>query len=44
MAEFVRDGVDGLQFKVGDPDDMAAKMKRFVDEPELIESLSKDFM
>jgi len=44
MAEFVRDGVDGLHFKVGDPDDMAAKMKRFVDEPDLVGSLSKDFM
>jgi len=44
MAEFVRDGVDGLHFKVGDPDDLAAKMRRFVDEPELVENLSKDFM
>jgi hypothetical protein len=44
MAEFVRDGVDGLQFRVGDPLDMAAKMQRFVDEPELVERLSQDFM
>ena len=44
MAEFVKDGVDGLHFGVGDPDDLAAKMKRFVDEPELVKELSKDFM
>ena len=44
MAEFVRDGVDGLHFAVGDPDDMAAKMRRFLDEPGLIEALSRDFM
>jgi len=44
MKEFVRDGVDGLLFRVGDSDDLAAKIKRFVDEPDLIPRLSKDFM
>lgn len=44
MAEFVRDGVDGLQFRVGDAEDMAAKMQRLVDEPGLVGELSQDFM
>ena len=44
MAEFVKDGVDGLHFKVGDPEDLALKMRRFVDEPDLKERLSQDFM
>ena len=44
MAEYVRDGVDGLHFKVGDVDDLARILKRFVDEPNLIPALSKDWM
>ncbi|MFT7667533.1 MAG: glycosyltransferase involved in cell wall biosynthesis/GT2 family glycosyltransferase [Planctomycetota bacterium] len=44
MAEFVKDGVDGLHFRVGDADDLAAKMQRFVDEPNLVEDLSQNFM
>jgi len=44
MAEFVEEGVDGLQFTTGDPEDLARKMQRFVDEPELVAALSKDFM
>lgn len=44
MAEFVRDGVDGLHFEVGDAQDLAAKMRRFVDEPGLLEELSQDWM
>lgn len=43
MAEYVRDGVDGLHFRVGDAQDLAAKMRRFVDEPGLLEELSQDF-
>ncbi len=43
MAEFVRDGVDGLHFGAGDDADLAAKLRRFVDEPELAERLSRDF-
>ena len=43
MAEFVRDGVDGLHFAVGDDADLASKMARFLDEPDLLERLSKDF-
>jgi hypothetical protein len=44
MQEFVRDGVDGLTFEVGDDADLAAKMRRFVDEPDLLERLSRDWM
>ncbi|MFT6714340.1 MAG: glycosyltransferase involved in cell wall biosynthesis [Planctomycetota bacterium] len=44
MAEYVRDGVDGLHFQVGDPKDLARVLKRFVDEPGLVEELSKDWM
>ncbi len=43
MAEYVRDGVDGLHFKVGDAADLARTLKRFLEEPQLIEQLSKDF-
>jgi glycosyltransferase involved in cell wall biosynthesis len=40
MAELVRDGVDGLHFKVGDAADLAAKLARLVDEPGLLGKLS----
>ena len=43
MAEYVRDGVDGLHFRVGDAADLAAKMRRFVEEPELLARLAHDF-
>lgn len=39
MAEFVRDGVDGLHFAVGDPHDLAAKMERLISEDGLLETL-----
>jgi len=42
MAEFVRDGVEGLQFRVGDAGDLAAKMRRLVEEPGLLEELGRD--
>jgi len=35
MAEKVRDGVDGLHFRVGDPDSLAATIRRAVTEPGL---------
>jgi len=44
MAEFVRDGVDGLHFQVGDADDLARTLTRFLDEPTLISQLSRDFL
>jgi hypothetical protein len=43
MAEFVRDGADGLHFKAGDAQDLARVLRRFVDEPGLIERLSQSF-
>jgi glycosyltransferase involved in cell wall biosynthesis len=43
MAELVRDGIDGLHFRAGDADDLAAKLARFVDEPALAARLSRDF-
>ncbi|MBL4770445.1 MAG: glycosyltransferase, partial [Planctomycetes bacterium] len=43
MAEFVRDGIDGLHFEVGDDKDLAKQMKRFIDGPGLLDELSKDF-
>jgi glycosyltransferase involved in cell wall biosynthesis len=42
MAEYVRDGVDGLHFAVGDDADLAAKMSRFLDEPDLAGRLGKN--
>ena len=43
MAEYVRDGIDGLHFQVGDAKDLARTLRRFLDEPRLIEQLSQDF-
>jgi hypothetical protein len=43
MREFVRDGVDGLWFKTGDAQDLARVLRRFVDEPDLVERLSREF-
>ncbi len=43
MAEYVRDGIDGLHFQVGDAKDLARTLRRFIDEPRLLESLSQDF-
>jgi len=42
MAEFVRDGVDGLHFRAGDASDLAAKLRRFVAEPGLAAELVRD--
>ncbi|MDZ4774894.1 MAG: glycosyltransferase [Planctomycetota bacterium] len=44
MAEFVRDGVDGLHFEVGDEDDLAEKLSRFVEDRDLVRRLSQDWM
>ncbi|MFN0006304.1 MAG: glycosyltransferase [Planctomycetota bacterium] len=40
MAEYVRDGIDGLHFAVGDDADLAAKMRRFLEEPGLAAKLA----
>ncbi|MCZ6596283.1 MAG: glycosyltransferase [Planctomycetota bacterium] len=42
MAEYVRDGVDGLHFEAGDEAGLAAAMARVLDEPGLLEELSRD--
>jgi len=44
MAEYVRDGVDGLCFEPGDDEDLARVLRRFVDEPGLVDELSRDWM
>jgi glycosyltransferase involved in cell wall biosynthesis len=41
MAEYVRDGIDGLHFAVGDDLDLAARMRRFLDEPYLAAELAR---
>jgi glycosyltransferase involved in cell wall biosynthesis len=43
MAEYVRDGIDGLLFPAGDDEALAACLRRFVDEPGLADELSRDF-
>lgn len=40
MAEHVRDGVDGLHFRAGDPAALAAVMRRAIDEPGLWDRLA----
>jgi glycosyltransferase involved in cell wall biosynthesis len=35
LAEEIEDGVNGLLFRPGDAADLAAKLRRLVDEPEL---------
>jgi glycosyltransferase involved in cell wall biosynthesis len=39
MAELVRDGVDGLLFKLGDSGDLRAKLGFLVDRPDVLEQL-----
>ena len=43
MAELVDDGVDGLHFAAGDAADLASKLARFLDEPDLVGRLSRGF-
>jgi glycosyltransferase involved in cell wall biosynthesis len=43
MAELVRDGVDGLHFEVGSSAHLARVLRRFVDDPQLVARLSKQF-
>ena len=43
MAEYVRDGRDGLTFEAGDARDLARVLRRFVDEPDLCARLSHDW-
>ncbi len=41
MAELVRDGVDGLHFRVGDAESLARAIARLLDEPGLLARLSR---
>ena len=41
MAELVRDGVDGLHFRVGDPASLAKAVARLLDEPGLLARVSR---
>jgi GT2 family glycosyltransferase/glycosyltransferase involved in cell wall biosynthesis len=42
LAEMVREGVDGLRFRPGDPKDLARVMRRLLDEPGLREGLARE--
>ncbi|HVS11455.1 MAG TPA: glycosyltransferase family 4 protein [Planctomycetota bacterium] len=42
MAELVRDGVDGLHFRAGDPEDLARALERFLAEPDLAARLARN--
>jgi glycosyltransferase involved in cell wall biosynthesis len=44
MAEYVRDGRDGLHFRADDAQDLTRVLRRFLHEPGLIEELSGDFL
>jgi glycosyltransferase involved in cell wall biosynthesis len=41
MAEAVQAGVNGLLFAAGDPDDLRAKLKQLIGEPELVQALAR---
>jgi glycosyltransferase involved in cell wall biosynthesis len=41
LPESVRDGVDGLLFRPGDPDDLARVLRRLLAEPDLYERLAR---
>lgn len=41
MAEAVRDGIDGLHFRLGDPADLHDKMLALVDRPEILDRLRR---
>ena len=43
MAEFVRDGVDGLHFEPGRASDLARQLRRLLEEPGLLASLGASF-
>ncbi len=41
-ATIIEDGVNGLSFKLGDAKALAATLRRFIDEPTLLETLSRN--
>jgi len=44
MAELVTDGVNGFQFEPGDAQDLARVLQRFVDQPDLAETLRQGML
>jgi glycosyltransferase involved in cell wall biosynthesis len=42
VTDTIEDGVTGLFFKAGDPDDLALKMKKFLDNPETIKQMGAE--
>jgi len=42
VAELVRDGVDGLHFRLGDPEDLALILRRIVQQPETVNRMSRN--
>jgi len=41
MAELVEHGVNGLLFKLGNPEDLSIKLKAIIDQPELLDELQQ---
>jgi glycosyltransferase involved in cell wall biosynthesis len=39
MAELVRDGIDGMHFKVGDSNDLKRCMLKIIDNPSLLQQM-----
>ena len=44
LVEMVRDGVDGLRFRVGDADDLAAKMRSLAVDPGIVARFRKEIV
>ncbi|MCB2200023.1 glycosyltransferase family 4 protein [bacterium] len=42
VSELVEDGVDGLHFRMGDSEDLAAILQRLVKQPELVNRMSRN--
>lgn len=42
VAELVRDGVDGLHVRIGDPEDLALVLRRLVQQPETVNRMSRN--
>ncbi|MFA6411526.1 MAG: glycosyltransferase family 4 protein [Syntrophales bacterium] len=42
ITDTIEDGITGLLFKAGDPEDLALKMKQFLDNPETIKQMGNE--
>ena len=42
MAELVRDGIEGLQFRIGDPDDLCRAMRSVLDDPSQLDRFRRN--